>query len=192
MTSGRGPAPRGGTRRRSGRELRWRKRPGESGESVEEFTDIGAIFRTEAILNSLAARRAAHRTPGAGAPGAGGSGAGLGAGEPGGRAYGAGVPKAEGVDPADAAGGDPALSVLAVLAADVDEHAGPRCRQDPWRDDACLRHARTVYGDSRPPATRAQRRAARCWLSAALGCATRWRWPPRLRYSSCPARPRRR
>ena len=53
MTKGRGPAAPGGTPGRSGQDLRRRKRPGESGEKI---TDIGAICRTEAILDALAAR----------------------------------------------------------------------------------------------------------------------------------------
>ncbi len=104
---GRGPSAPGRNLRRSGRDLRQRKRPGESGG---EITDIGAICRTEAILTALATRRAAQ------------------------------------------AGGDPVLSALAALAADVDEHAGLRChgpcRQGRWRDDAFLRQVRLACGES--------------------------------------------
>jgi hypothetical protein len=53
VTKGRGPAAPGGTPGRSGQDLRRRKRPGESGEKI---TDIGAICRTEGILDALAAR----------------------------------------------------------------------------------------------------------------------------------------
>ncbi len=72
MTTGRDPTAPGGTPRSprsSGRDSRRRKRPGESGE---EIADIGAICRTEAILNALAARRAREREPAAGQSGAAG------------------------------------------------------------------------------------------------------------------------
>jgi len=168
--------------------LRQWERPGESGV---EITDIGAICRTETILDALANRRpappagnatragdtqstagepdageqgarapgVAHpgshdqdaRAPGVAHPGARELEAGGGAAEY--SVYSAQASTAQGAEHAAAPRGDQALSVLAALAADVDEPARPSFGEDPWQDDAFLLQVRMACGGSRVPGT---------------------------------------
>jgi len=158
VTTGCDPTAPGGTPRSprsSGRDWRRRKRPGESGG---EIADIGAICRTEAILNALAATRACEREPARGQSGAAGKSASEApGGMPGNAVSGGGTPGAAesggagsggAVIGSGLSGGDLALAVLAALAADVDEQPEPPCLHDRWQDDACLRQIRAVYADS--------------------------------------------
>ncbi len=127
MTTGRGPVAPGGKPRPGGRDQRQPKRPGETGGPGEEVADIGAICRTEAILDALAARRATPNTQ-----------------------ENCGPPENRHAPRTPASvGDDVVLSALAALAADVDERAG---RPDQWCPGGTFaRRIHTGHGAGEPP-----------------------------------------
>ncbi len=130
MTTGRGPAAPGGaprSPRNSGCDSRQRQRPGESGD---EIIDIGAICRTDAIVNAFTARRAGEREPGQGHSGP------------------AGEPEPGAASAAAACAGD-------VCAADVsgagmrgsDARSGPGSGPDVRNEPASAGDVRTLFVD---------------------------------------------
>jgi len=193
VTNGRGPAAPGGASRSSRSGDRDSRPEHRSGESGEEIADLGAIRRTEALLNAFTAGQpgdwdpaAAHSTTanvpnarergtaGRGTAGRGTAGRGTAGSsasepitsEPGGGEPGAAQRGTEGGSSVDRSGaGEPcavprllahpstreALSVLAALVADVDEHAWPSTHHRAGRGDDRIREIRAACGKGRRP-----------------------------------------